>query len=511
MNLFHAHSLPAKAECATILNTVENFMSSQDSKPLLVFKQDVMSGAYKLTYGRIEIKRHIFYDCLMQDFNLSDAQKSNWIEQKSRHIIKVYKSIQNEFHDFNKIKNEVHSSLINNQSKLIKRFNQSNSDFVKNELDLVNKHLQNFDEYMDNYILFTGHSIISFLLPNNFNYYHQNNLSPDKKPIVIKAGVLLSGTLNKTAIGNTNGSIIHHLCKDFGNKFACDFMSYFSKLINHWLIHFGITISISDCIPNNTNIIESEMNKSFLDTYSIILSEKDPDQLEDKIQTKLNEATNIGQKLAKESFNEFNNFIDIVNSGAKGSYFNITQVTGTIGQQNVNGTRIKSLFNGRSLPHYSKELFNTNFFKQTDFGNDPLPYLKQSFEAKGFISNSYYKGMTPQEYFFSAAGGREGLIDTAIKSVTFDTLILIIENTGFGTRGDSKVVQIGEWIDSLIENDLKLGDQTNVTFHPNNMQYLDLKKEVYIPTGDYDGKCSWQLLSAITRHDPGEFVYEIQT
>jgi DNA-directed RNA polymerase beta' subunit len=64
MNLWLAESENSRAECATILNTVDNFMSSQDSKPLLVIKQDAMSGGYVLTYGRVPIKKHIFFDCL---------------------------------------------------------------------------------------------------------------------------------------------------------------------------------------------------------------------------------------------------------------------------------------------------------------------------------------------------------------------------------------------------------------------------------------------------------------
>ena len=37
-------------------------------------------------------------------------------------------------------------------------------------------------------------------------------------------------------------------------------------------------------------------------------------------------------------------------------------------------------------------------------------------EAKGFVQNSYLAGLTPQEFFFHAMGGREGLIDTAVKT-----------------------------------------------------------------------------------------------
>ena len=48
------------------------------------------------------------------------------------------------------------------------------------------------------------------------------------------------------------------------------------------------------------------------------------------------------------------------------------------------------------MPHFSKD----------DFGP----------ESRGFVENSYLRGLTPQEFFFHAMGGREGLIDTAVKT-----------------------------------------------------------------------------------------------
>ncbi len=83
-------------------------------------------------------------------------------------------------------------------------------------------------------------------------------------------------------------------------------------------------------------------------------------------------------------------------SGSKGNNINISQISGLVGQQNVEGQRVPFGFNGRSLPHFLKN----------DFGP----------ESRGFVANSYYKGLTPQEFFFHTMGGREGLIDTAVKT-----------------------------------------------------------------------------------------------
>lgn len=67
-----------------------------------------------------------------------------------------------------------------------------------------------------------------------------------------------------------------------------------------------------------------------------------------------------------------------------------------MGQQNVEGKRIPFGFRHRTLPHFIKD----------DYGP----------ESKGFVENSYLAGLTPNEFFFHAMGGREGLIDTAVKT-----------------------------------------------------------------------------------------------
>ena len=93
------------------------------------------------------------------------------------------------------------------------------------------------------------------------------------------------------------------------------------------------------------------------------------------------------------------------------------------------------------------------------------------------------------------------MIDTAIKSVTGDTPIVVIEN------GVSKYVEIGPWIDA------KLAESENVRFYPKdrNMEFLELSDSVFVPTGDGKGNTSWGAMTAVTRHDPGEAVYKVTT
>jgi DNA-directed RNA polymerase subunit A' len=91
-----------------------------------------------------------------------------------------------------------------------------------------------------------------------------------------------------------------------------------------------------------------------------------------------------------------NSAVIMAKSGARGSMLNLSQMAGCVGQQAVRGERIHRGYKERTLPH----------FPRGDLGA----------EAKGFVSSSYKKGLTPTEYFFHSMGGREGLVDTAVRT-----------------------------------------------------------------------------------------------
>ena len=86
----------------------------------------------------------------------------------------------------------------------------------------------------------------------------------------------------------------------------------------------------------------------------------------------------------------------MVSAGSKGTNINISQIMACVGQQNVEGKRISFGFTHRTLPHFARYDFSP--------------------ESKGFVSNNYIHGLDPSEFYFHAMGGREGLIDTAVKT-----------------------------------------------------------------------------------------------
>jgi DNA-directed RNA polymerase subunit A' len=100
--------------------------------------------------------------------------------------------------------------------------------------------------------------------------------------------------------------------------------------------------------------------------------------------------------MADKSLGLENSAVIMARSGARGSILNLTQMAACVGQQAVRGERIRRGYADRTLPHFDKG----------DLGAD----------AHGFVKASYKSGLNPTEYFFHAIGGREGLVDTAVRT-----------------------------------------------------------------------------------------------
>ena len=139
----------------------------------------------------------------------------------------------------------------------------------------------------------------------------------------------------------------------------------------------------------------------------------------------LNQATSDAGSTGQQSLSSENRLLAMVRSGSKGEPLNVAQMMACLGQQAIEGKRVPYGFTDRTLPHYKK--------------------YDDSAESRGFIESSFIRGLTPQQFFFHAMSGREGLIDTAVKSVTWETPIIIIENN------QPKYTEIGKWIDSKLE------------------------------------------------------------
>ncbi|MEW5320361.1 MAG: hypothetical protein WDW38_011438 [Sanguina aurantia] len=265
--------------------------------------------------------------------------------------------------------------------------------------------------------LWTGKQIFSMFLPDiNMERtcaWHKDgdpqHMSLDDAQVLIRGGQLITGALCKRSLGPNGGGIVHLTWMEHGPDITRRFINNTQVTVNHWLLHFGMSIGIADTVADEATMgsINAIIEKAKEDVKKIIVQYQNKEleampgrsmmeAFETRVNAVLNKARDDAGKKAQNSVDLRNNIIKMVTAGSKGSFINISQMMGCVGQQNVEGKRIPFNFDQRTLPHFNK------------FDLGP--------ESRGFVENSYLRGLTPQEFFFHAMGGREGLIDTAVKT-----------------------------------------------------------------------------------------------
>jgi len=267
----------------------------------------------------------------------------------------------------------------------------------------------------------TGKQLISLFLPEDFNYSLKANICVKCNVctkeecgydayVVIRRGRLLAGVFDKKSIGaQVPESVLHRLIKDYGFDFGRDFIDRAFKMFLRYIERRGFTMSLTDVeIPEEAKkrireIFEDVENKVKKLIESYMRGELEPipgrtldETLEMRIMEALAEARDSAGEVASQYLDKFNNAYIMARAGARGNILNLTQMAASLGQQSVRGQRIVRGYTERTLPH----------FKVGDRG----PY------ARGFVSSSFRKGLNPIEMFFHAAGGREGLVDTAVRT-----------------------------------------------------------------------------------------------
>jgi len=322
-----------------------------------------------------------------------------------------------------------------------------------------------------------------------------DDFTKSNQVIEIKNGKYIRGQLDKSTLGAGTKGLIQRTCNDFGNMTASDFIDDLQNIVTEYMKSSAYSVGISDLISDqktNQSIIQvitekKKDVKKLIDQTQIGIFENNTgktnqEEFETQVNNILNQASAEAGKIGLKSLNKDNRFVIMENAGSKGSELNIAQMISCLGQQNVDGKRIPYGFEQRTLPHFTK------------FDDSPL--------ARGFVESSYINGLSPQELFFHAMGGRVGLIDTAVKSVTWETPIVIIENK------QAKYIEIGKWIDQQLEENPREIQH----FTERQMELLNINEgDVFIPTTDENGIVTWGEITAITRHDPGTELYEIKT
>jgi DNA-directed RNA polymerase III subunit RPC1 len=275
--------------------------------------------------------------------------------------------------------------------------------------------------------LWTGKQVFSILMrPNSKSpvkvnldaeckdYRARPGMTPDMDPndgwLVIRNSEVMCGRMDKTTVGSGRKySIFYIILRDFGPDEAVIAMNRLAKISARYLTNQGFSIGISDVYPSAqlNEKKHSLITKAYAECEVLIQKFKDgelekatgcnmEESLENAISGILSKVRQQAGEYCIETLSKWNAPLVMAKSGSKGSNINVAQMVAVVGQQIIGGQRVPDGFQDRSLPHFPK--------------NARQP------PSKGFVRNSFFTGLTPTEFLFHAISGREGLVDTAVKT-----------------------------------------------------------------------------------------------
>lgn len=252
--------------------------------------------------------------------------------------------------------------------------------------------------------------ILANLRAKGKSYTSNEELCVNDSFVLIRNSELLSGAMDKGTLGSgSKNNIFYILLRDYGEKYAADAMWRLARITSFFLANRGFSIGIGDVTPGigllkaKHNLLNAGYTKcdEFIQNLKEGKLQAQPgcteeETLEAVILKELSVIRDHAGKSCLKELPKSNSPLIMALCGSKGSFINISQMIACVGQQAISGHRVPNGFEDRSLPHFDRH--------------------SKSPAAKGFVQNSFYSGLTPTEFFFHTMGGREGLVDTAVKT-----------------------------------------------------------------------------------------------
>ncbi|KAL1590620.1 hypothetical protein WHR41_00821 [Cladosporium halotolerans] len=228
--------------------------------------------------------------------------------------------------------------------------------------------------------------------------------------LVIRNSEVICGVMDKATVGDgKKDSVFYVAMRDFGPDYAASMMNRLAKLSARWIGEQGFSIGINDVYPSDKLRAKKQVlvDAAYAKCIALINKFKAGELVRDpgcdEEMTMENQMSGILSKVRQECgdacFDElsiYNAPLTMATCGSKGSLINVSQMVAVVGQQIIGGKRVLDGFQDRTLPHFPKA------------SRDP--------PSKGFVLNSFFTGLNPSEFIFHAMSGREGLVDTAVKT-----------------------------------------------------------------------------------------------
>lgn len=289
--------------------------------------------------------------------------------------------------------------------------------------------------------LWTGKQVITTILLNikpkgvpGINLVSKNKIKDDywgkgsrENEVLFRNGELLSGILDKSQYGASAYGIVHSLHEVYGPDTASKALSVLGRLFTNYIMMTAFTCGMDDlrltdegnawrkdilkqsvdigraaaCEVTNLDSSTTSSDSELLKRLEEILRDDNKSGILDAItQSKVNAITSqvVSKCVPDGTMKRFpyNSMQAMALSGAKGSGVNVSQIMCLLGQQALEGRRVPVMVSGKTLPSFK-------------------PYETDA-RAGGYIKGRFYSGIRPQEYYFHCMAGREGLIDTAVKT-----------------------------------------------------------------------------------------------
>jgi len=254
--------------------------------------------------------------------------------------------------------------------------------------------------------IISGKDVFSAILPGDFDFVGSTKT---KEEVLVKNGRLTQGFIDKSTIGEENGTLLRAIYKKYGEEIGLDILGKVFKLGIEVLLRKGFTTSIQDTdLPENLinknkekiqeaeieieNLIKDYNNGSLKPLPGMSVEQTLENMI---IQILSNLRDKIGESVY-ENVSEKNSTVLMARSGGQGNFLNLAQMAALVGQQALHGSRINNGYSKRTLSLFPKGSLSA--------------------DTRGFIRRGYRSGLKPYEYFFHAMTGRDSLMDTALRT-----------------------------------------------------------------------------------------------
>lgn len=264
-----------------------------------------------------------------------------------------------------------------------------------------------------------------------------NVVGKEESRVIFRDGELVQGVIDKSSLGSSMYGIVHGIQETYGSRASDDFLTCMGRLCLHYMRIHGHTTGVADLELRKkgdrkrseiiaegiqtvgvevTNVVYAELSNTGETTKKARTKKQARRMIEEMVrkhgfeaEDRLDSAMKVALSAVSSAVTKAcvpaalrrpfpeNGFALMTNTGAKGGAVNASQISCLLGSTVLEGKRVPRMGgSGATLPCFMP------------YDSSPL--------AGGFIASRFLTGISPQEFFFHAMAGREGLLDTSLKT-----------------------------------------------------------------------------------------------